>query len=243
MSVATYKDLKSLPIPKQAQILLCRLAKFHPTSANTFSSYNYSRQPEDVAHGFPRTEARVVTDLLIGAPWKWLESEGLIRQSRDNWYCITEEGYEAAKNPEPAFFANKDIISALSLLHPDFQGYAHYFHENKLKEAVAAAFERYENRLNEIRDNSSSTAAKTEAGRGLVYKLFLEKNLVRPYPKLGADPAAEQGLTGMLSGALGWIRNPYTHEKHNLPDLKPSEALELLFVASYLMRMLEVSKP
>jgi hypothetical protein len=243
VTVATYKDLKSLPIPKQAQILLCRLAKLHATSGNTFSSYNYSRQPEDLAHGFPRTEARAVTDLLLGAPWRWLENEGLIRQLGNNWHCITEAGYEAAKNPEPAFFAHREITSALPLLHPDFQGYAHYFHENKLKEAVAAAFERYENRLNEIRDNSSSTAAKAEAGRGLVYKLFSEKVLVRPYPKLGADPAAEQGLTGMLSGVLGWIRNPYTHEKHNLPDLKPSEALELLFVASYLMRMLELSKP
>jgi hypothetical protein len=242
VTVATYKDLKSLPIPKQAQILLCRLAKLHATSGNTFSSYNYGRQPEDLAHGFPHTEARAITDLLLGAPWRWLENEGLIRQLGNNWHCITEEGYEAVKNPEPAFFAHKEIISALPLLDADFQGYAHYFHENKLKEAVSAAFERYENRLNEIRDNSSSSAAKAEAGRGLVYKLFSEKVLVRPYPKLGADPAAEQGLTGMLSGALGWIRNPYTHEKYNLPDLKPPEALELLFVASYLMRMIELSK-
>jgi hypothetical protein len=151
VTVATYKDLKSLPIPKQAQILLCRLAKLHATSGNTFSSYNYGRQPEDLAHGFPHTEARAITDLLLGAPWRWLENEGLIRQLGNNWHCITEEGYEAVKNPEPAFFAHKEIISALPLLHADFQGYAHYFHENKLKDADSAAFERYENRLNEIR--------------------------------------------------------------------------------------------
>lgn len=243
MAAATYKELKSLPTPKQAQILLCRLAKFHPTSANTFASYNYETMPESLAAGFPRTEARAVTELLLGAPWKWLENQGLIRRMGNDFHSITPEGYEAAKNPEPAFFANNEVISALALLHPDFRGYTHYFYENKLKEAVAAAFERYENRLNEIRDDSSSVAAKAEAGRALVYKLFSEKVLVRPHPRLGTDPAAEQRLTGMLSGALGWIRNPYTHEKHNLPDLKPSEALELLFVASYLMRMLEQSKP
>ena len=134
-------------------------------------------------------------------------------------------------------------MAALPLLHADFRGYSRYFYENKLKEAVAAAFERYENRLNEIRDASSSAAAKAEAGRALVYKLFADKVLVRPYPKLGSDPAAEQGLTGLLSGSLWWIRNPYEHEKHNLPDLTPSEALELLFVECYLMRMLELSIP
>ena len=53
--------------------------------------------------------------------------------------------------------------------------------------------------------------------------------------------AFEQGLPGIMRGALVWIRNTYTHEKHSLPDLTPSEALELLFVASYLMRMLELS--
>jgi hypothetical protein len=46
-----------------------------------------------------------------------------------------------------------------------------------------------------------------------------------------------------MGGALGWIRNPYEHEKHNLPEITREEALELLFVASYLMRMLELSIP
>jgi hypothetical protein len=242
MTVGTYKDLKSLPIPMQAQLLLCRLAKFHPTSAHTFSAYNYGRTPEVLAAGFPSSEARAVTDLLLAAPWRWLENQGLIRQEGNSFHSITEEGYEAARNPEPAF-ADREIVSALALLHPDLQGYGHYFHGGKLKEAVAAAFERYENRLNEVRDSRGSTAAKAEHGRSLIYALFREKALVRPYPSLGTDTAYEQGLTGLMSGTLGWVRNPYAHEKHNLPDLKPAEALELLFVASYLMRMLELAKP
>lgn len=213
-----------------------------PTPANTFSFYNYERTPEALAAGFPPSEARLVTGLLLAAPRKWLENQGLIRRTGNDFYCITDEGYEAAKNPEPAF-ADREVVSALALLHPDFQGYEHYFHEGKLKEAVAAAFERYENRLNEVRDTRGSAAAKAEQGKSLVYTLFREKALVRPYPGLGTDPAYEQGLTGLMSGALGWVRNPYAHEKHNLPDLKPAEVLELLFVASYLMRMLELAKP
>jgi hypothetical protein len=64
-------------------------------------------------------------------------------------------------------------------------------------------------------------------------------NLSKAVPDLAGNPDAyEQGLTGIMVGARAWIRNSYEHEKHNLPDLKPSEALEMLFVASYLMRML-----
>jgi hypothetical protein len=151
--------------------------------------------------------------------------------------------YYLAQNPAPSFFAVQEIMAALPLLHKDFQGYAHYFYENRLKEAVAAAFERYENRLNEIRSGSTSPTVRAASGHPLVYRLFAEAELVRPYAALGAKDSYEKGLTGILSGALEWIRNPYTHQKHELPDLTPSEALELLFVASYLMRMLELSKP
>jgi hypothetical protein len=82
---------------------------------------------------------------------------------------------------------------------------------------------------------------RAASGHPLVYRLFAEGELVRL--ALGAKDAYEKGLTGILSGALEWIRNPYTHQKHELPDPTPSETLELLFVASYLMRLLELSKP
>jgi Protein of unknown function (Hypoth_ymh) len=143
-------------------------------------------------------------------------------------------------------FGTQAIISSLGLLHPEFRNYAHYFHEDKLKEAIAAAFERYENRLNEIRDKSRKPAVRSASGHDLVYKLFADKILRRPYPKLGGTPtkknAYEQGLTGILSGGVSWIRNAYTHEKHKLPTPTPSEVLELLFVASYFMRMIDLSE-
>ena len=138
------------------------------------------------------------------------------------------------------------MIAAIQLLHSDFRSYGHYFYENRLKEAVAAAFERYENRLNEIRDQSRKRDVKSAAGPDLVYKLFSAKALKLPYGKLGAPTrraAYQKGLCGILSGGVSWIRNSYTHEKHRLPDLLPEEALELLFVASYLMRMLDYSLP
>jgi hypothetical protein len=43
----------------------------------------------------------------------------------------------------------------------------------------------------------------------------------------------------LMSASIGWIRNAYTHEKSRLPDIDAREALELLFVASYLLRMLD----
>jgi DNA-binding IclR family transcriptional regulator len=105
-------------------------------------------------------------------------------------YAITPKGLEAAQNPAPSFFAVQEIMAALPLLHKDFQGYAHYFHENNLKEAVAATFERYENRLNEIRSSSVSPSVRAASGHALVYKLSPRESLSVP-----TQPSVRKTLT------------------------------------------------
>ena len=239
----SYKELDQFPDHKQAEFLLSRLIRFSP--AGSFNVYNLGMAPWQLVSDFPTGEQKAATELLLSAPLKWLENRGLIRKTQYDNYDITSKGREAAQKSEPSFFANQEIMAALPLLHPDLQGYSRYFYDNRLKEAVAAAFERYENKLNEVRDSHGSAKVKSQQGRGLISALFNEGVLLRPYPKLGTSgaKAAEEGLTSLMGGALGWIRNTYEHEKHNLPELTPPEALELLFVASYLMRMLELSKP
>ncbi|MGA7634420.1 MAG: TIGR02391 family protein [Terriglobales bacterium] len=237
----SYEELEHFSIPKQAQLLLLNASRF--AQIGSFNIYNLNMPPWGLASDFPEGQRQAVTELLLGAPLKFLENQGLIRFKEHSNYVITPSGHKAVQGPALSFFAVQEIMAALPLLHPDFHGYAHFFYDNKLKEAVAAAFERYENKLNEIRSGSISPTVRAASGHPLVFRLFAEGELVRPYPALGAKDSYEKGLTGILSGALEWIRNPYTHQKHELPDLTPSEALELLFVASYLMRMLELSKP
>jgi hypothetical protein len=244
--IPTLKDMKALSVSKQAQLLLRRLATLFPSSRSSFGRRNLDMQvhASDLASGFPPNEVLAVKDLLLGAPWKRLESEGLIRDNGEGFFHVTVEGFEAVKNVD-AFFVDRDIMEALKLLHSEFQDYAHYFYEDKLQEAVAAAFERYENRLNQIRDGSKNSRVTAVSGYGIVHKLFEAKILKEPYPTLGSNPtvkaAYEKGLTSILSGGVSWIRNAYTHEKHNLPKTTATETLELLFVASYLMRMLDMS--
>ena len=242
--VSTLKDLRALPISKQARLLLRRLATQYPTG-QSFGKMNLDMPvyASDLASGYSQSEVTTVKDLLLGAPWKTLEADGFIRDNGHNFFHVTTEGYEAAKRAD-SFFVNRDVIEALKLLHPEFQDYAHYFYENKLQEAVAAGFERYENRLNEIRDGSKSQQVMAVSGHPLVYKLFEAKILKEPYPNLGSNITTkagyEKGLTGILSGGVSWLRNARTHEKHNLPEPNPQETLELLFVASYLMRLLDL---
>jgi Protein of unknown function (Hypoth_ymh) len=242
----TLNYLSALSIPKQAHLLLRKLATQYGDPRVKFGKMNFDipAHAGDLAMGYSPDEIIGVKELLLGAPWKKLESDGLIRDDGRGFFNITAEGFKVAEKPGAGLVAT-EIVSALAFLHRDFRDYGHYFREHKLKEAVAAAFERYENCLNQIRDASKKNGVKSAAGYPLVYKLFAEGNLKRPYPELGptdsAKAAYEQGLAGMLAGGISWIRNAFTHEKHNLPDMTPQEALELLFVASYLMRMVDLA--
>ena len=178
----TYKELEHLSIPKQAQLLLRSASKL--AQIGSLQHLQPRHGTVELGLRLPRRGASAVTELLLAAPLKFLENQGLIRFKEHSNYAITPKGLEAAQNPAPSFFAVQEIMAALPLLHKDFQGYAHYFYENKLKEAVAAAFERYENRLNEIRSGSISPTVRAASGHALVYRLFAERELVRPIPPL-----------------------------------------------------------
>jgi hypothetical protein len=163
----SYKDLEHLSIPKQAQLLLSRASRF--AQIGSFNIYNLNMAPWGLASDFPEGERQAVTELLLGAPMKFLENQGVIRHKEHANYVITPSGQKASQNAAPSFFAVQEIMAALPLLHEDFQEYGHYFYENKLKEAVAAAFERYENRLNEIRSGSVSPTVRAASGYPLVH--------------------------------------------------------------------------
>jgi hypothetical protein len=133
-------------------------------------------------------------------------------------------------------------ISSLPLLHKDLKGYGHYFREGKMTDAVKAAFGRVENRLNELRD--SALEPPTASGVALPHKLFDLGILQLPHSRLApGNPqrrsAYEVAYKNFLASGIGWFRNSFDHEPHNLPDIDEAQAIELLFVASHMLRMID----
>jgi Protein of unknown function (Hypoth_ymh) len=243
-------EFRKLPLHIQGRALLKALADRYPR--DTFNRHNLLLEPygtidhEGFTLGWSQEERRDALKHLLGAPWRYLINNDYIALTEHDFYEVTTDGHVAAAADISSIKVDRTIIDALRFLHPDLQGHEHYFREGKLKEAVTAAFIRVENRLNEIRDASLSPAAKGVSGVGLPYKLFDTGDLKFPYPTLGAgDPQAraayEKQLKGYLTSGIGWFRNSFGHEPHNLPTLNDGEALELLFVASHMLRMIDRS--
>lgn len=250
-SVATdLAEFRKLPQHVQGRALLKALADRFPRG--TFNRENLllepynTTDPEGFALGLPEGERHDAVRYLFGSPWRFLISDGFIAVTKNDFYEITPEGLAEAEDDIKAVRVDRTIVDALRFLHPDLHCYEHYFREGKLKGAVTAAFLRVENRLNEIRDASLSPAAKGVSGVSLPYKLFDTGDLKFPYPNLAAgDPQSREGyakqLKGFLTSGVGWFRNSFDHEPHNLADPDAGETLELLFVASNMLRIINKS--
>ena len=204
--------------------------------------------PNALCTGWTKDELAEGVRYLLGTPWRALDRSGFIAEalSGQNFFEVTEDGWSVVESAMNVAAPDRAVIVALRFLHPDLQGYEHYFRERKLKDAVTAAFLRVENRLNEIRDASLAPAAKAVSGVSLPYKLFDTGDFKFPYPMLAAgDPQSREAyakqLKGLLASGVGWFRNSFGHEPHNLPDPGDGEALELLFVASYMLRIIDKS--
>ena len=94
----TLNDLKRLSARQQSCLLLRRLATLYPTQSCTFHRQNM-RLPMtlDIPLGFPDSEKSAVLDFLLARPWHELLNAGYITdRSGNGFFCITEEGYQAA---------------------------------------------------------------------------------------------------------------------------------------------------
>jgi hypothetical protein len=249
----TLDEFKKFSVEDQGVLFLKRLAH-HFRRGQTFRRSNLALPAHgtpdaySLCTGWPREDWAEGVRYLLGTPWRMIERHGYIAESLsgDGNFEITPDGWALVESGTSVVVPDRAAIAALSFLHPDLQGYEHYFREGKLKEAVTAAFIRVENRLVEIRDASPSPATKGVSGVSIPYKLFDTGDLKFPYPNLAAgDPQDREGyakqLKGFLTSGIGWFRNSFVHEPHNLPAIDEGETLELLFVASHMLRLIDRS--
>ena len=103
----TLRDLKSLPLERQATLLLARLAVLYSQvrSSGGLHKGNFllPDDPYGLALGYSHAENDEVRRHLLGVPWMILVNRGYIVDPAGNgFYSLSDEGYEALKNPEPS---------------------------------------------------------------------------------------------------------------------------------------------
>lgn len=170
--------------------------------------------------------------MAIAEAWSWLECNQLIVKhptGDGDWYVVTARGDTVWKSGGMRRFVESRQLPE-SMLHPSLRGRVRLlFLSGDFDTAVFKAFHELEV---SIRESAQLGAGLT--GRALVHAAFK--------PKVGrlADHDQEEGeqesMMFLMSGAIGYCKNPQSHRR---VGLDANTARELLVLASHLIGIVD----
>lgn len=231
--VPDHKALLALEPEEIAGVILEYLNSLPKDSSGSLNRYNFSL-PHTV-HEYPSQYRANISDALMEG-WVWLEREGLIAPkpgSQGEWVFITRRGRQVKDRSGLQSYRRADLLPR-HLLHPQIgQKIWSQFIRGEYDTAVFQAFKEVEVA---VREKGGYPA--TEIGVPLMRKAFDVK--AGPLTDLTAPVSEREALQHLFAGAIGSYKNPHSHRNITIDD--PTEAVEMIVLASHLLKIVDSRK-
>lgn len=173
----------------------------------------------------------------ITESWIWLEREGMIapKPGQDRqWVYVTNRGKRLLGNSDISTYLKGNILPEKVLDPVLARKVRPLFIRGDYDTAVFQAFKEVEVRVRKV-----TSLSQELVGIELMRQAF-HSDIGRLTDK--NHPKAEREATAHLfAGAIGLFKNPSSHRDVNLED--PSECAELIYLANYLLRIVEKRIP
>ena len=217
------KALLDLEPEELAGVLMQHLNSLSPSEERQLNRYNFSLSAAD---GYPKDEREKVSCAMMEA-WVWLEREGLLVPkpgSQGEWVNISRRGRTLKTQHDVDNYRQGNLLPR-RLLHPRIvlKVWASFL-RGDYDAAVFQAFKEVEVRVRE-----AGKFAITDIGVDLMRRAFKDRG---PLTEDSAPKAEQEALSNLFAGAIGSYKNPHSHRS---VTIEPSEAAEMIMLASHLL--------
>jgi uncharacterized protein (TIGR02391 family) len=198
-------------------------------NANTATKWNLY----NFVTSYAMNEPPDVKDALV-AGWIWLEREGLLlpdlSDATRDFVRISRRGYQLLRDNSFKEYRLGTLLPARVLDGVLAEKVVHLFLRGDYDTAVFQAFKEVE-----IRVRAASKSSGQKLGTDLMREAFDAKRGSLTDHSLSV--AEREAWAHVFAGAIGLFKNPMSHRD---VDLGPQEAAELIFLANYLLRVVDL---
>lgn len=184
--------------------------------------------------GYPRECTNQVAEALSEA-WNWLEHEGLVAPKpgdTSGWYIVPRRGRKLKGRLGVEAFRKANILPR-HLVQPVIeQAVWSLFIRGDYETAIFQAFKEVE-----IAVRAAGGFASTDIGVDLMRKAFDPSS--GPLTDASLPGGERVAISNLFAGAIGYGKNPSSHRHVQLSD--PVEAVELILIASHLLRIVDTA--
>lgn len=185
----------------------------------------------DTTQGYPAQKHDQIR-LAVAEAWSWLEREGLIvaKPGSPEWQTISRRGKKLATHGDVERFRKANILPR-GLLHPRIatKVWAEFL-RGDYDTAVFQSFKEVE-----VAVRAAGSFPATLLGYDLMRKAF-DKETGPLRDSLNPVPGERHGRSDLFAGAIACYKNPSSHRQVNM---EPEEAVEIIVLASHLLRILD----